>query len=433
MNELAIMNNNEHEVAVAAVSTAVTAEIQSAFTIAKKFPRSTEFAIANIKDSCRNLLFAQKAIYAKPVGGGKVVRNLSVRAAEEIAALWGNIKTYSVVLYDGPDKKIVSITAMDLQTNTSYSTQITINKTVERKNLNGRDPLSTRKNSHGEEIYTVAASEHDLITKTNAAISKEVRNNVLRLIPAHVKIKAFEILEQTLLKRATNDSKEETRNLIDAFFALNVVPETIEELIEIPLAELTPADLVELRTYYTAIKNGSTTPREIIRSRDEKRLKDAEEAEQARLEALKPTTKIDFDDITPKQSESEPKKETKQETTKKPPVATQKETESSAVTESNNEQSTVSNDESNELFDEKSVNDLNISPKDDEFHTDLVEIKEELKGKYNSLKPHLKKKIIKILYPEDFQRTKIFIDKLPKKMLDLLAKSIPEILAQDAF
>jgi len=138
-----ITKEKSAELAATAAASASRAEIESSYVMALKKPRNEDMARTKILDRCKNLRFALKAMYSKPVGSvkkaGKWVKNFiegpSIRFAEEMLRLWGNVKTQQSVLYDDPYKRIIKIIVIDLESNSSYSKDVTIEKACGEEKL----------------------------------------------------------------------------------------------------------------------------------------------------------------------------------------------------------------------------------------------------------------------------------------------------------
>ena len=76
-------------------------EVQAAMVVAKKFPRDEYTAMEKIKRTCQRPTLAEQAIYSYP-RGGENVSGPSIRLAEAMAQMWGNID-YGVVELNNND------------------------------------------------------------------------------------------------------------------------------------------------------------------------------------------------------------------------------------------------------------------------------------------------------------------------------------------
>lgn len=264
------------EHAAIAVAASARAEIESAFVMALKMPRNRDQARIEILDSCKSLMFAGKVKYKKPVGKKKVgsawvqnyVEGPSIRFAEEMIRSWGNIKVQCATIYEDAHKRITLVNAVDLQKNISYSKQITIIKTVERKNATGRDVISERLNSYNQRVFIVVATDDEVNIKEAALISKEIRNASLRLIPQDIIDEAMTVSVATLKAGISSDMKSARKAILDSFATIGVKPKDIEEYIGHGIDTISPEEIVGLRAVYKTISDGQATWKEYIDKED---------------------------------------------------------------------------------------------------------------------------------------------------------------------
>ena len=256
-NALEITNKNE--VAASAATAAAFGAIQAAFMMAKRYPRSEMGSRNKILDTCRRPGFAEKVIYSKPIGTKKI-EDLSIKAAEVAINAWENIKVIQSIIYEDEEKRIVDISAIDLETNTSYATQATIKRVVERTYLKKNvTPLYTRLNSYGETTYGVKPTDDEFETKVSAMVSKHIRNNALRLIPEDIKQDMKDAAQKTMLDEAAKDPKELLKKICEQVHLIGVEPQDIETYLKHPISSCSPTELTELRKIHKSIKDGQQT------------------------------------------------------------------------------------------------------------------------------------------------------------------------------
>lgn len=241
------------------------AEIQGAMVLAKKFPRDEETSRVSIIASCKNLKFAEKSIYKKPVGKikdakGAWVQNYvegpSIRFAEEMIRHWGNVKTQEFIIWEDAERRVVRVVCYDLQSNTAYSEDLIVEKTVERKNAIGREVLRERFNSYNEKISIVLATEDEIRNKEKALVSKAIRNNGLRLIPAHIIEEALEVARKVLKEGVNKDPMAERRKMLDSFVNIGITPKQLQEYLKHPVEQITAEEMLELKEIYNSIRDG---------------------------------------------------------------------------------------------------------------------------------------------------------------------------------
>lgn len=244
------------EMAIAAMAAGAKAMVEAKFVIALKNPRSIAQSRNNILEACKRRGFAEAARYAKPVGGGKTIDGFSIRFAETAIQAMKNIDIQEVVTFEDDDRRTVKITVTDLEANISYGKDVTVTKTVERRQLKaGQKARSERTNSYGEKTFLVDATEDEVAIKIAAQASKIIRNCGLRLVPADI----LEEAEQAILETIQNggeDPKAATKKVCDAFSTINITPADIEKYLRHPIATISPKELVDLRAIYRAIKDG---------------------------------------------------------------------------------------------------------------------------------------------------------------------------------
>lgn len=242
------------ELAATASAAMAKAEIESAYIMAMKKPRSWADVRNKIIAACERPVFAEKAEYAKPMGKEKIT-GPSIRFAETVIQAAGNIKTNATVIYDDENIRKVHVSVIDLENNISYGKEITLNKTVERSYLKqGQEPLSTRLNSYGKMVYIVPATEDELLVKQAAQESKIIRTCGLRMIPQDIVEEAMEVARKTRQKGV--DPKAELNKILDAFGKIGVKPSDIASYLKKPIEQIVANDIDDLRQIYVSIKDG---------------------------------------------------------------------------------------------------------------------------------------------------------------------------------
>ena len=243
-----------------AAGEAVKARIQSAYVMAYQKPRNIDQARVKILKMCENPEFAEKVEYSKPIGGKKI-RGLSIRFAEMALALYENVLTEAQLLFEDDNIKRIRISTLDLEANTQFSRDISIKKTVERLSKANRDDdyISERQNSQGKTTYLLRATEDEVMVKESQYVSKFIRTEGLRLIPADIKEEAEKRARATLSKRDNADPSAAKKRVLDAFSGLNIWPKDIEKYIGHSADTISPAEIADLRTVYSAIESGEAT------------------------------------------------------------------------------------------------------------------------------------------------------------------------------
>ncbi len=264
------------ETASSAIAARATAVAQAKFVMAMRNPRNLDEVRLKMLRACERPGFSGSltekvfgaAWYRKPVGDG--VEGFSVRFAEEAIRCLGNIDVQVITIFDDPRQRIVEVTVMDLESNISYPTSISIEKTVERSKLAvGQIALRTRVNSYGKPVYVVPATDDEVFMKQQNLISKAIRNGALRLLPGDIQAECRERILAIRNGEIVKDPEGFKRRVLDGFATLNIMPKMIEEYLGHPLATCTPAELDDLRQLFTALKEGKTTWAEVMAPADD--------------------------------------------------------------------------------------------------------------------------------------------------------------------
>lgn len=261
-SQLAVIN----ETAGTAAAAQAKALVEARYTVAIRRPRNEELVRQKLLQECKRPSFAAVAIYRKPIGQG--IEGPSIRFAEAAIRMMGNITVETMTVYDDREKRIVRVTVTDLEANIPYSQDVTIEKTVERRQIKkGDEVLRSRLNKNGDTVHIIVGTEDDILNKQNALISKAIRTQGLRLVPGDLIDEAMWLVRQTREDQDAADPDKAKRQVFDAFAALGVSAEDLAQYLEHPGKTLTPKELGELRGMYAALRDGETSWREIMDAR----------------------------------------------------------------------------------------------------------------------------------------------------------------------
>lgn len=243
------------------------AQIEARYVMSERHPRDLDVVREKLLKECRRPGFAAVARYLKPIGRG--VEGPSIRFAETAIRLMGNISVDQMTVYDDRDKRIVRVIVVDCETNTPYSSDVTVDKTVERRNVKDTDEvLRTRTNSRGQMVHIISATEDDLLNKQNAMVSKAIRTNGLRLLPGDI---VEECMVQVLATQANADAVDPElgkRKIYDSFSSVGVTVAQLKEYLGHESDALTQKELIDLRGLFAAIREGTTTWREVMEAKN---------------------------------------------------------------------------------------------------------------------------------------------------------------------
>lgn len=256
-------SSNESTALVETSSTAVAAQakakVEAHFIVAMKRPRDLMVVREQLLKACRRPRFAETARYTKPIGGSKV-SGPSVRFAEEAIRALGNILPETSIIYDDAQKRIVRVTVTDLEANVPYSTDVIIEKTVERSSVRpGQRVISQRQNSGGKTTYTIEATEDDLLVKQAAIVSKALRTNALRLLPGDLLEEAMDEVQRTIREGVAIDPDAAKKRMADNFARIGISPAELKKYLGKDLSQATPDEMAELHAVGMAIGDKETT------------------------------------------------------------------------------------------------------------------------------------------------------------------------------
>lgn len=235
--------------AVAIEQERAIAEAQGQLILAKRFPRDLNAAYAEIMESCKHPSMAAVAFYSVPRAGGSVT-GPSIRLAEELARVCGNIEYGHRELSRDAGKSEVEVYAWDKQTNTRRIRQITVGHTIDTRN--GPKPCRDQK-----EVDDLIANK----------ASKQMRSLVLSLMPVWLKESAMEECRKTL----AGDNKEplsvKIRGMTQAFAPYGVTVKHLETYLGHALDQTTRDELIDLVGIHNAMKEG-IKPSEFFSAQD---------------------------------------------------------------------------------------------------------------------------------------------------------------------
>ncbi len=213
------------------------AEVQSAYVIAKRFPRNPHDSYMNILEACKRPFLAEQAMYAYP-RGGTLVKGPSIRLAETLAQCWGNLDCGVREISQSNGVSVAEAYAIDLQTNTRITKVFHVQHKRDTKK-------GTVRLTDSRDIYELVANQG----------SRRLRACILGIIPGDVIEAAVERCARTL---ETSDTPiaDQIRKLVVAFDEIGVKTENLEKRLGHKLEATIPQEIVTLRGIYKSIKDG---------------------------------------------------------------------------------------------------------------------------------------------------------------------------------
>lgn len=222
-----------------------TSAIQSAFAIAKRFPRKMDSVYSKVMDACKNKKFAANATYRFP-RGGRSIQGPTAPFAREMKRMFGNIWSGVVITFDGPEMRKIKGYAWDLESNTYSEVEDEFKKLIQRK-----DPKTDR-------TEWVTPDERDLRELTNRRAALVIRNCLLELFPDYLIEEAQEECEKTRVAEAERDPQALAKTLIRSFGDLRVSGDMLTGFLGHDISAASPQELTVLREIYKSIADGNS-------------------------------------------------------------------------------------------------------------------------------------------------------------------------------
>ena len=262
------------------------ARIQSAYMVALQRPRQIEVIRQEVLRECSRPSFctpdetkngSSLAIYRVPRGSVKqndgtwVNNNIegpTIRFAEMLLRSWRYLSIEVNPMGEDDKQRMLQVICTDYQSCNFTSEIVAVPKTIERKKPKaGDEVVSQRTNTYGDPVYLVKATDDELAMKTNALISKARRNLILQAVPGWLIEEGVEEVRKTARTKDAQDPDAARRKLFDAYRNVGV---SVEQIIDYlgHSNQLSPAELEDLRGYYSGIKDGFTTWAAVVASKE---------------------------------------------------------------------------------------------------------------------------------------------------------------------
>lgn len=213
-------------------------EVQAMMVIAKRFPRDPVLAMDNILQAFTRPTLAEGALYSYSKGGSDVT-GPSIRSAEAIAQMWGNLQFGIRELEQREGESTVEAFAWDIESNTR---QVKVFQVPHIR--------YTRKGSYKlddpREIYELVANQG----------ARRLRACILGIIPGDVVEAAMRQAETTLATTADTSPEGITKMLRVFSERFGVSKEMIEKRIQRRVDSITPALMVQLEKIATSMRDG---------------------------------------------------------------------------------------------------------------------------------------------------------------------------------
>ena len=219
------------------------AEVQAAIVVAQQCPRSLPAALAEMRESCRQMALAERAFYRFPRAGG-AVSGPSVHLARELARCWGNVQ-YGLVEMRRDDEfgqSEMQAFAWDVQTNSRTSSTFIVPH--KRDTKEGAKALTDMR-----DIYENNAN--------NGA--RRVREAIFAILPPWFVEEAKELCGQTLRNGGGKPLPQRVADAIKTFEGVGVTADRIEQKLGRPSGKWTEHDVAQLVVTFKSLQRGEVT------------------------------------------------------------------------------------------------------------------------------------------------------------------------------
>lgn len=258
------------ETASSAIAAQSKAMVESRYLMAMRNPRNWDQVRLDLVKECSRPSFANNpsAYYRKPIGNG--VEGLGIRFAEVALRCMRNVLIETTMIFEDETKEVHRVSVTDLEANITYPLDVRVSKTVERsKPSDDGSYISMRMNSYNKPVYTIPGTDDDLLNKRGALISKAIRTLGLRIIPGDLQDECEGIIKRIRLDKAAQDPDAERKNIVDAFGKIGVSANDLTAYLGHPIGGCSPAEIVDLRAIYGAIKDGEATWKSVMENKAE--------------------------------------------------------------------------------------------------------------------------------------------------------------------
>lgn len=223
-----------------------SAQIMAMVAMAHRFPRDVIAATDKILNAFTRITLAEKAAY-QYAKGGTDVSGPSIRAAEAMAQMWGNIAMgFSEVSrgigQDGVPFSEVEAFAWDMEAGNWQPLKFIVRHWRDTKG-------GGYKIKDERDIYELMANQ----------AQRRKRACILALIPGDVVEAAMKQADMTLRTKA-DTSPEAMVKMVDAFAEFGVTKDQIEKRIQRRLDSIQPAQVVALKRIYASLRDDMSTP-----------------------------------------------------------------------------------------------------------------------------------------------------------------------------
>jgi hypothetical protein len=219
------------------------AEVQAAVVVAQQCPRNIQSAVAEMRESCKQMALAERAFYRYPKGG-QTITGASVHLARELARCWGNVQYGLVEMRRDDDygQSEMQAFAWDVQTNSRNSSTFVVPHRRDTKD--------------GPKQVTDMRDIYELNTNNGA---RRVREAIFAILPPWFVEEAKELCNQTLRDGGGKPLAQRVADAVKAFEGIGVTADRIEARLGHASGKWTEHDVAQLIVIYKSVQRGEVS------------------------------------------------------------------------------------------------------------------------------------------------------------------------------
>lgn len=250
-NAITESKNLNHGAVAIEQSRAVT-EAQGKLVLARQFPRDEDVIYQKLMQSCKRMGLASVACYSYPKGG-QTVSGPSIRLAEEIARLYGNIEYGIRELSNVNGESEMESYAWDLQTNVLSTQKFKVKHEIDAYG-------SVKKLKSSRDIYEVTANMG----------ARRLRSRMLAILPPDMVELAVQECKKTLGGNNEIPIEDRVREMLGAFKNIGVNKDDIEKYLDCKSSDITSNQIADLLGIFNSINNGQSGKNDWFKKKEKK-------------------------------------------------------------------------------------------------------------------------------------------------------------------
>jgi hypothetical protein len=252
------------------------AQIETAAMIASMKPnRDLDTFRATVMRTVEDPAIAATWFYRRPAGRKynpatreweeEMIEGPSIRAAEILMQAYGKLFESSRHIYEDRERVLLANTVIDLEAVNVESSDMMIEKTVERKNpREGQEVVGQRATSTGGLVYRVLASPDEIRIKVSAERSRLKRNGILAQIPRGIVDEIGLKVKSILSAEHQRDPNAARKKIFERFATLGITADMLKTYLDDKLETVTERHIDLLAGMFNSLKDGEYTWSELV-------------------------------------------------------------------------------------------------------------------------------------------------------------------------